>query len=541
MKRYSRILLLCLLSAVLLSIPFLVPGSGFLALVGFVPLLYAEEIFSASGGKRFFLWHYGTFVLWNAATTFWVCNATVGGGVFAVLANAIQMSVIFGLFRWSKKRLRGAAPYVFMAFLWIAWEFWYLHYAQISWPWLVLGNAFARTTGLIQWYEFTGTLGGSLWVWTVNLSLYGLLHLGLSGRWKSLNIKGKYASLIGTVLLIALPVACSLLIRPSAEEGNVDVVIVQPNIDPYNKFGGMTQQQQTDLLLSMIPELPAGQTLVLAPETFTNDIVTNDISLSPTVRTFNEFISAHPGVSIMFGASTRDYIHGPSRPSHTARRVGQGWVETHNSALLLDGMSDPQIYHKMKLVVGVEMTPYPAFFCPIDDKLGGLMGRNVGQDKVTDLQLGIRDSLTGETSRIPVGCAICYESVYGEHCTEYVRAGARLLTVITNDAWWKDTPGYRQHLSYASLRAIETRRWIARCANTGTSAIIDPAGRILSSTDWWQPEVLSGKVGLADGETFYVRTGDYIGRICAMMAVLMLLGTLVPDIPENHKKKAKLS
>ncbi len=92
------------------------------------------------------------------------------------------------------------------------------------------------------------------------------------------------------------------------------------------------------------------------------------------------------------------------------------------------------------------------------------------------------------TETIPVGCAICYESVYGEYCTRYVRNGARLLTVITNDAWWGDTPGYKQHLSYSCLRAIETRRWIARSANTGISAIIDPSGKIVSQTSWWQPE-----------------------------------------------------
>ena len=89
------------------------------------------------------------------------------------------------------------------------------------------------------------------------------------------------------------------------------------------------------------------------------------------------------------------------------------------------------------------------------------------------------------------------------------------------------TPGYRQHLSYASLRAIETRRWIARCGNTGISAIIDPAGRIVSSTKWWEPATLEGKVGLSDEKTFFVIHGDFTGRICLLMFVLMLLGTLV--------------
>jgi apolipoprotein N-acyltransferase len=102
-----------------------------------------------------------------------------------------------------------------------------------------------------------------------------------------------------------------------------------------------------------------------------------------------------------------------------------------------------------------------------------------------------------------------------------------MLAVITNDAWWGDTPGYRQHLSYASLRAIETRRWIARCGNTGISAIIDPSGRVVSQSSWWEPETLSGKVGLSERQTFFVSHGDFVGRICTLMFLLILLGTIV--------------
>ena len=175
------------------------------------------------------------------------------------------------------------------------------------------------------------------------------------------------------------------------------------------------------------------------------------------------------------------------------------------------------------------------------------MGRCIGQSEVGPLHFNeyayasgarvtaVPDSLADPAARkevfvsktIPVGCAVCYESVYGEYCTEYVRKGARLLAVITNDAWWGDTPGYVQHLSYSCLRAIETRRWVARCANTGISAIIDPSGRIVSRTSWWQPEVLKGKVGLSDGQTFFVLHGDFIGRLSTLMAALILLATIV--------------
>mgnify|MGYP000151679582 CR=1 FL=1 len=86
------------------------------------------------------------------------------------------------------------------------------------------------------------------------------------------------------------------------------------------------------------------------------------------------------------------------------------------------------------------------------------------------------------------------------------------MTIITNDGWWRDTPGYRQHLSFASLRAIETRRDIARCANTGISAFINSRGEIISQTAWNEAAALKGSVSLNDRKTIFVVWGDLIGQ-----------------------------
>ena len=138
MKKENMILWgLVLLFAVMMSVPYLVPHTGFLALFGIIPLLCVERIATLSDKKHIWIYHYSAFVLWNAITTFWVCNATVGGGLFAIFANAFQMSLVFGLFRLSKKKFSGALPYIFLMVTWIAWERFYFD-AEISWPWLVL-------------------------------------------------------------------------------------------------------------------------------------------------------------------------------------------------------------------------------------------------------------------------------------------------------------------------------------------------------------------------------------------------------------------
>ena len=527
---------LILLFVVMMSLPYIVPGTGLMALFGIIPLLCMERIASILGKKHIWIYHYSAFVLWNAATTFWVCNATIGGGLFAIFANALQMSLVFGLFRMSRKRFSGALPYIFLMVTWIAWERFYFD-AEISWPWLVLGNSFARTTWAIQWYEFTGSLGGSLWIWVSNLSLFGLMTSMSSGRWGEWNIKARIAAITGILALFIIPPVVSSSIGKQYQASmndsgrQLEVLIIQPNIDPYNKFQAMTQEQQNAILLDYAEksleqrknDSTATPLLVLAPETFTRDIIPGEYQRSRTWRRFTGFLKDYPNVNILFGASSYDYIESTEAPSSTARKLGDNlWVESHNSALITDGTLRTEIFHKSKLVVGVEHTPYPAIFCKIDDLLGGVMGRCVGQEEISLLNV---ESIDG--NRIPVGCAVCYESVYGEYYTDYIRKGAEAMTIITNDAWWGDTPGYRQHLSYASLRAIETRRAIARCANTGISAIISPSGEIIQPTPWWEPAVIKSQIPLRNDLTFYVIHGDIVGRICTFLFWMLLLAFLV--------------
>lgn len=537
MKRQTAIF--CILTALFTlfsSVPFLVPHTGPLMLIAFVPLLCMERMASLSGRRHFWFWHYACFVLWNACTTFWVCNATVGGGIFAVLANALQMSLVFGLFRWAKRRMKGVLPYIFLAAAWIAWEKYYLTVAQISWPWLILGNAFAGTVGLAQWYDTLGSLGGSLWVWASNLAVFGLMTAlsdGAFARWKG---KARAAALISSVLVFFWPMVWSAVKWHTYRESRepLDVVLVQPNFDPYHKFVSMTQEQQTALMAGQIESALSehqGQdpVLVLTPETSTNDVVVGAVQDGMTYNRFLSLTRARPWTNILFGASSHEYIFGEARPSPTAWKLRDGvWIESHNSALIVDSTGRYDLFHKSKLVIGTEMLPYPKVLGPVNDWLGHPSATSTGQKEIDVLHF--RPYRGGEMlSDVPVGCAVCYESVYGEYCTGYVRKGARLIAVITNDAWWGNTPGYRQHLNYSRLRAIETRRDIARSANTGISAIIDQRGRILEKTDWWVPATLSGTVHLNDAITPFVAYGDIVGRLCVFIFLLLLLSAFLPS------------
>ena len=521
-------LILFILFAILISVPFLVPHTAPLALIAFIPLLLAESFFK---GKMAWINFYLPFLIWNLATTYWIYNATVAGAAAAVIANALQMSLIFMLFRWFKKRTNEKLGYMFLIIAWLAWEHFYFD-AEISWPWLTLGNTLATSHYLAQWYEYTGTLGGSLWILLVNVVLFrimrdrnmfarfGVMPQSLTLTGKSIKIRTALA-----VLLIVVPITISLLKYYTYKEvgERKQVVVLQPNIDPYNdKFAGMSQAQQDEILLTLAKNSSELSTdLIVAPETFTSGVSENAPMSHETSVKLVDFLKSRPNTDLLFGATTYLVYGLKDKPTYTARQSDYGWYDVFNTAIYTDSSANFKFYHKSKLVVLVEYLPYPQFLDFINSfaiDLGGATG-SYGTQKE-------RDVFKSSNSNIVVGAAICYESIYGDYYREYVQKGANLMTIITNDGWWGNTPGYNQHLRYASLRAIETRRDIARSANTGISAFINQKGDIVSQTKWWQPAYLKGEVTLNEKITVFVKYGDYIGRI-ATFALILFIGLII--------------
>lgn len=528
-KKEKKIkLILFILFAILISVPFLVPHTAPLALIAFIPLLLAESFFK---GKMAWINFYLPFLIWNLATTYWIYNATVAGAAAAVIANALQMSLIFMLFRWFKKRTNEKLGYMFLIIAWLAWEHFYFD-AEISWPWLTLGNTLATSHYLAQWYEYTGTLGGSLWILLVNVVLFrimrdrnmfakfGVMPQSVSLTGKSIKIRTALAA-----LLIVVPIIISLSKYYTYKEvgERKQVVVLQPNIDPYNdKFAGMSQAQQDEILLTLAKNSSELSTdLIVAPETFTSGVSENAPMSHETSVKLVDFLKSRPNTDLLFGATTYLVYGLKDKPTYTARQSDYGWYDVFNTAIYTDSSANFKFYHKSKLVVLVEYLPYPQFLDFINSfaiDLGGATG-SYGTQKE-------RDVFKSSNSNIVVGAAICYESIYGDYYREYVQKGANLMTIITNDGWWGNTPGYNQHLRYASLRAIETRRDIARSANTGISAFINQKGDIVSQTKWWQPAYLKGEVTLNEKITVFVKYGDYIGRI-ATFALILFIGLII--------------
>ena len=541
MKQNKTLALLMVLFTALISLPYLVPHLGFLSLVALVPLLCAERIATMVGKKRFFWWYFAAFLAFNLATTWWVCKATVGGGLFASFYSALFMSAIFAVFRVARKRFSGIVPYIFLAASWIAWERFNLTHAQLSWPWLILGNAFGRSVSLVQCYEITGALGGSLWVWLSNIAVFSLLVSLSDGRWWRWNTKARVAAIVSTVLVTLGPAIASEIRFATYEErsdaGTLDVVLAQSNFDPWHKLHYTPQSEQNAQVIGLFEkhlhsrENSDSLLLMLIPESFSSDIWLNDPEAAPTWRSFSALVASQANANLIFGASTHEAFRRASAPSPLARQMKDGtWYQSYNTAFITDGVTYSDHRNKCKLVVGAESTPYPKIFAPIDDMLGGLMGRCVPDRQARCFEIRGR----GEDDRmLRTGVAICYESIYPELCKQYVDDGAQMLSVITNDGWWGDTPGYRQHFSYSRLRAIELRRDVARCANTGISGFINQRGDVVSQSGWWVPDVLESKVNLSSEKTFFATYGDIVGRVCTFVCLMLLALLIVKTITKK--------
>lgn len=522
-----RVLLLCLLSGLLLAFSWFPHGWSPLLFIAFVPLLIAEQKVLDQPGKypalTLFAGSYLAFFLWNILVTWWVKNASFGGAAMAILCNALLMCFVFMFYHRLHKRIGSKfAPFLLVA-CWISFEYFHLDW-DLTWPWLTLGNAFAGNTSLIQWYEYTGVFGGSLWVLVLNMLFFSLLKQR-NGNYFLAN-KRLIISL-SAVLLIPIVLSFWILQRVKTNEGpSVNVVVVQPNIDPYNeKFSGNYQDQLIRMIGQAREQLDSTTEFLLFPETaLTEDLWEEHLEQSFSIQQLRLLLRDFPKLKIITGASTAK-IYQPGEPvSSTARQFinDATYYDAYNTALMVEKDQPLQIYHKSKLVPGVEKMPFPFIFKYIEKfaiDLGGTSGSLGVQDNRTAFH-----SVKGNVAAAPV---ICYESIYGEFVSAYVNDGAQFIAIITNDGWWGDTPGYHQHLQYGALRAIETRKWIARSANTGISCFIDPSGSILQATNWWTPAVIRCQIHLTPGTTFYTRHGDYIATMAWMLALALILFSLV--------------
>lgn len=515
-------LALSTVSGILLGISF--PGDlGIfpLAFLAFIPLLRMEELIYKKSGKlsgwAVFRYSYHAFVIWNILSTYWVANASLGAGIFAVTVNSALMALVMVLFHQTRVTLTRFRLVPFWVY-WLMFE--YLHFRwDLSWPWLTLGNIWSAAPALAQWYEYTGVLGGSLWILGVNTLLYSALRKYLD--------KENYREMsIWALVVLILPIIGSLIIYYLPEERgeSIEVVAIQPNYEPHYQKDNFSKQQQAEHLISLAESAITAQTdYVIFPEVTLGYFQWQDFDNYPEVQVLRNFMDKHPNVALVGGFGIfEDISTEPIQEPAIRQRKSNGqtiYYEVYNAAVQLKE-NDKSLYKKSKLVPGPEFFPfakYLGFLKPLVQSFGG-----------TTASLGTeRTSKVFSKGALKIAPVICYESIYGQYVATFSKRGAQAIFIMTNDGWWDNTAGHRQHAAIASLRAIETRRPAVRAASTGISSFINKKGRITQKTQYDQAVALKGTIETSKQQTFYMTWGDMIGRLSLFMSLLLLLNTFV--------------
>jgi apolipoprotein N-acyltransferase len=523
---FRRPIWLAISSGILFWASWPVLGFPLFIFFAFIPLFQIDSLFGKGRGRKSYFYIYLGLLIWNVLTTWWVYNSTPAALV-AFTANAFLQSLPFLAFRFTKNVTNEWTAYLAFPSYWIAFEYLHLNW-ELSWPWLTLGNVFADFPILVQWFEYTGVLGGTLWILSFNISLFLFLK-----TYK------RFTFPIWASGIFIIPILTSLFIHFSYEENGepVEAAVIQPNIDPYSqKFEGSANfipfSTQLKMFFMLSDSIISPRTRFLFwPETAIDDqIEESQISENEYIREILKYMEDKPELSLVTGLTT--YTRYGDDPTTNSARFyeGFGYYDVFNTAFFFQKGRSPELYHKSRLVPGVEIMPYPGLFFFLQNlaiDLGGTSG-GFGSQKERPVFFN--------TKKMGVAPAICYESIYGDFMSEYIRNGAGAIVVITNDAWWGDTPGYKQHMAYARLRAIEFRRPVIRSANTGISCFINQLGEVLVQTPYWEKGALVQEVKFNDQLTFYAEKGDYLGRIAAFLAIAFLLSAVTRKIASPRSK-----
>tara|TARA_B100000686_G_scaffold353506_1_gene459394 strand:+ start:4262 stop:5872 length:1611 start_codon:yes stop_codon:yes gene_type:complete len=514
-------------SGLLFAISWPTWGHPIFLFFAFIPLFIIEENISLDGNKRkklrVWVYSYLSFLIWNILTTWWLINASFIGMLIANIFNSLFFSLLFLCFHIIKKHLPIKGSYIFFISIWICFEKLHLTW-DITWPWLNLGNGFSEHIYWVQWYEYTGTFGGTLWILILNIGFFECWKLIKKDFSKSFIIR----KLLSWFTLIVIPIIFSLLIYINIPISNesINVLVVQPNIDPYKEKYNFSNLDFVEKLKEQILDFENEKIdFILAPETYFASGYGEELKNFQNTKLHKEIqnlLSKFQETQLISGIQFYN-IYTNMTSTSTSNKIRENlWVDFYNSAISISYNKNLMSYHKSKLVPGVETLPYNEFLKPIFGNLlidmGGTISTRASQNN--------REIFKHQTKKINAAPIICYESIYGDFVSEYIRLGADFLAVISNDGWWGNTPGHKQLISLTRLRAIENRRSIARSANTGISGFINHKGEYIKTIPYDTKGVLKGKIPLIKSETFYTKYGDFIARISILTSILYFLVAL---------------
>jgi apolipoprotein N-acyltransferase len=487
------------LAAVLLAAPYLAPSLFPLAWLAFVPLFWV--IGRAETSRRAVLYGWLMGILAHLIGFHWlVYTINVFGGFpypissVVFLLYAILQGVQMAIFAYLVRRFGFGPLQVLPAIFWVALEFWF----PLLFPWY-LANSQVSFSLFIQTADLVGPYGASFLLMWFNAAAYRIAYPGKAARWSRLPALG-YCIMVALVSLIYGYQRLGAVGKEIAAARKLPVAAVQGNIDIDLKWNPSLVKKNLEKHKNLTRDLD-GVPLVIWPESAVEVWLPDQLQylpddLMPPLSEQSHFI---------FGAKS---FRG---------KPGTANFMAFNTAFFTDAAGRVLgRYHKQVLLAFGEYLPFA--------KLLSLLPAMPFADGFTAGNGPVAFEMPGG---IRIGALICYEDLMPDLSRNFVKeTGANLLVNLTNDAWYGKSVGPWQHARLAQSRAIETRRSLLRVTNTGVTSLINAKGELVESLPMFVPEVLKAEVDILEGETYYVRYGDWFAWGMTVITLALVVNLL---------------
>lgn len=511
--------LMLILSGVLCGLsfsPFPVPFQ-LLLLFGLTPLLTVIEkkktLLEINRAVYLFAFVFSLITLYWVGS--WQANADpflMVSGVLLAFVNPVFFLIPATLYFYSRKIISEKFALYLLPVFWVTYEYLYMA-TEAAFPWLTLGNGLAKFTVMIQLADVIGAVGLSLLIVLINVLLYKAF------KYYDNNKPSSYLNYFCALFIISVWVGygISKVLNYSPPAKKIKIGIVQPNLDPWDKWSGSNLFATLNLYTTLTDQAVNKKAdVVFWPETALPVYLLSG-NYSSVVDSIYSYIHRR---NIFLLTGMPHFILYNGKDNHPAdakySRANDYYYSTYNAVMLFSPYS-PEIpfYGKAKLVPFGERVPFASSLPFLADlvKWGvGISGWNVGRDTtIFTVKAG------GTTAKI--SGLICYESIFPYFIDRFVQKGAELFVVVTNDSWYGNSSGPRQHYDFSALRAVEYRRTVVHAANGGISGIIDPLGKSVIHSNMFEQSVLTGEAPLNNDMTVFAKFPMVIPSLCGAFSI----------------------
>lgn len=516
-KSKKKELLFGLISGLMLGISFPPLPFPILIFFAFVPYLYVIEKKESLGSINRFTYY--TIFFFSLITLYWVGSWTKEADPFLMISGILLMFInpaIFlipsTLYYFCKKEFGKDVALFLFPFFWVAFEYAY-SITDLRFPWLMLANSLSYFNWYIQIADLIGAYGISLLILYINIFLYKYLIIYYSER------KKKLSFVVVAVLLFVIPVIYGMYKTYFFEHSQkrIKVGLIQPNLNPWDKWESKNLAELLDIYLNLSQDaVNQGAKLLVWPESALPVYLLSG-NYVREVEKIHRFVDSN-NVYLMTGMPDATFYFDLSKAPTDAKKIKNSGIAytSYNSILLFTPFLDHvQKYGKIKLVPFGEKVPFVEQL-PF---LGDLIKWQVG---ISSWNVGKKQTLFDIMDFKAAG-VICFESIYPDFVAEFVKRGANILVVVTNDSWYGYSSGPFQHKEFSALRAIENRRSIIRAANGGISCIIDPLGRTISQTKLFTKNILVGYAELRNEITFFTKYPLIFPYLSSFISIVVLI------------------